>query len=216
MSTVNRSPGSSTSRDTVEAARSSLARCSSTARQEGIIAGRIVEAEAYTRNDPSCHACRGMTKRNAPMFGPPGHAYIYFTYGMYLCFNAVTAPEGVGEAVLIRAAEPLEGIDLMVGKRGTDVLTNLASGPGKLCMAFGLDTAQNDARPHRQRVDDRRRRLRPRRDRDQHTHRHPPRYRPSLAVLPRRQPARLQAVNAEHGDTEKASYQEPRKIGIQE
>jgi len=130
-------------RDTIEAARSILGRVIVHRTPGGIIAGRIVEAEAYTSNDPSCHACKGMTKRNARMFGPPGHAYIYFTYGMYFCLNAVTAPEGVGEAVLIRAAEPLEGIELMEKNRGTDVLTNLASGPGKLCMAFGLDKREN-------------------------------------------------------------------------
>lgn len=130
-------------RDTIEAARSILGKVIVRRTPEGIIAGRIVEAEAYTSNDPSCHACKAMTKRNAQMFGPPGHAYVYFTYGMYFCLNAVTGPEGVGEAVLIRAAEPLDGIELMERNRGTDVLTNLASGPGKLCQAFGLDRLQN-------------------------------------------------------------------------
>ncbi len=110
----------------------------------GRLSARIVEVEAYIgRDDPACHAARGMTDRNAVMFGLPGFAYIYFIYGMYHCLNFVTEPEGSPAAVLLRAAEPQEGQDIMTrlspGKSGDQLL----NGPGKLCRSFGLTRDQN-------------------------------------------------------------------------
>ncbi len=130
-------------RDTIEVARALLGKRLVYRSENGRIAGTIVETEAYLCDDPACHASRGMTPRNAPMFGEAGHAYVYFTYGMYHCLNTVTATEGIGEGVLIRAVEPTDGIDVMIQNRGTDKLTNLTSGPGKLCVAFGLDKRHN-------------------------------------------------------------------------
>ncbi|MBU0705934.1 DNA-3-methyladenine glycosylase [Patescibacteria group bacterium] len=103
----------------------------------GDCSGRINEVEAYIgQNDPACHAAVGMTERNRVMFGPAGHLYVYFTYGMYHCVNIVTETEGFPAAVLIRSIEPLEGKGLMEKRRGRK--ENLCNGPGKLCIALGL------------------------------------------------------------------------------
>jgi len=114
------------------------------------LVGKIVETEAYLQNgDPACHAYKGKTKRNEIMFGPPGHLYIYFTYGMHFCMNLVTEPENTAGAVLIRAVEPREGINEMVHNRlirsGLKKIDNfnVANGPAKLCQAFNLSTMEN-------------------------------------------------------------------------
>ena len=106
--------------------------------------GIIVETEAYLQNDPSCHAFRGKTKRNTPMFDRAGTVYVYFIYGMYMCLNIVTNDVGVGEAVLIRAVKPTFGLETMCQRRKTNMEINLCSGPGKLCMAFGIDRNCNN------------------------------------------------------------------------
>lgn len=104
----------------------------------GIIRARIVETEAYNQDDPASHSFRGITKRTAPMFEAGGRLYVYFTYGMHYCMNVVVGEKGRGEAVLIRAAEPLAGIELMKRNRGIDDIKRLTNGPGKFCQAFGI------------------------------------------------------------------------------
>lgn len=106
---------------------------------EGTIKLKIVETEAYHQDDPASHSFRGMTPRTAPMFEAGGRIYVYFTYGMHYCMNLVVGAKGVGEAVLLRAAEPLEGIEIMNKNRGgISDIHNLSSGPAKLTQAMGI------------------------------------------------------------------------------
>ena len=107
----------------------------------GECVGRISEVEAYTGDDPASHSYRGRTARNEVMFGPAGHLYVYFTYGMHFCCNVVTGKVGESQAVLLRAVVPVGGIETMIRRRGRD--HNIADGPGKLCQAFGIDRRMN-------------------------------------------------------------------------
>ncbi|MFB6077329.1 MAG: DNA-3-methyladenine glycosylase, partial [Candidatus Nanohaloarchaea archaeon] len=110
----------------------------------GEMRGRIVETEAYRgADDPASHAANGRTARNAPMFGEPGTAYVYVAYGIHTMLNVVTGEAGEPSAVLIRAVEPGDGVDRMRENRDADDLTELCSGPGKLCEAFDISTADN-------------------------------------------------------------------------
>ncbi|MEN6643803.1 MAG: DNA-3-methyladenine glycosylase [Armatimonadia bacterium] len=130
---------------TVDAARALLGHLLVHESPEGATGGIIVETEAYlSRGDPGCHASIGRTRRNEPMFGPPGRAYVYGIH-QCVCLNLVTAPEGVPEAILIRALEPTNGIELMQQRRGLTRLQDLCSGPGKLTQALGVTLALNRA-----------------------------------------------------------------------
>ncbi len=107
----------------------------------GQSAGRITEVEAYTQDDPASHSFKGVTRRNAVMFGRAGHLYVYFTYGMHHCANVVTGVVDDGQAVLIRAVDPMSGVAAMVQRRGRS--NHLSDGPGKLTQAFAIDLTLN-------------------------------------------------------------------------
>jgi DNA-3-methyladenine glycosylase len=111
--------------------------------RHGDAAGRIVEVESYHQDEPACHAYAGLTPRTHTLFGPPGLAYVYRSYGVHSLLNAVAETEGLGAAVLIRALEPLEGIEPMRARRGLERLEDLCSGPGKLTQALGIGLELN-------------------------------------------------------------------------
>jgi DNA-3-methyladenine glycosylase len=136
-------PGSFYEQDTLTVAKKLLGCFLVHREEEGITIGRIVEDEAYVEQDRAAHSYNGMTERNRVMFGPAGHAYVFFIYGMHYCVNAVTGGEGKGEAVLIRALEPVEGVGLMQARRKTDRVFELANGPGKLTQALHITREEN-------------------------------------------------------------------------
>lgn len=111
--------------------------------KKGMLKGKIVETEAYLCDDPACHAYRKKTQRNAAMFEEGGIAYVYFTYGMHYCFNVVAGKKDTGEAVLIRAIEPIKGIEIMKKNRKKENVKDLCTGPAKLVQAFKLKNVNN-------------------------------------------------------------------------
>ena len=142
--------------DTVELARKLLGCLLIHRTPDGVAGGMIVETEAYIGAiDKACHAYRNRSERTEIMYHDGGYAYVYFIYGMHHCFNVVTGPEGEGNAVLIRALEPVIGLKLMQRRRNTKSLQNLCSGPGKVCLAlditkneYGLDLCNADSPLH--------------------------------------------------------------------
>ena len=111
--------------------------------RHGETAGRIVETESYHMEEPACHAFAGVTERTRTLYGEPGRAYVYFSYGVHSLLNAVAEPEGVGAAVLIRALEPVDGIEVMRARRGLERAEELCSGPGKLTQALDIGLSLN-------------------------------------------------------------------------
>jgi DNA-3-methyladenine glycosylase len=143
-------PASFYARPTLEIAKELLGKALVCHLSDGITAGLIVETEGYVgQDDPACHAYKGLTARNRTMWGNPGHAYVYFTYGNHWMFNVVTEREGYPAAVLVRALQPLLGLELMRQRRNLEDLKgnkddrHLCNGPGKLCRALGINGALN-------------------------------------------------------------------------
>jgi DNA-3-methyladenine glycosylase len=138
-------PRSFYDRETETVAREMLGTILECRTDDGFASGIIVETEAYVgEHDPACHAAAGRTRRTEPLYGAPGLSYVYFIYGVHWCFNAVTRAKGMPGAVLVRAVEPVQGIDLMRARRGARINDmNLTNGPGKLCVALGIDGSMN-------------------------------------------------------------------------
>ena len=132
-------PASFYARPVLEVARDLLG-CTVT---HGDTAGVVVESEAYHESEPACHAFVGLTPRTRTIFGPPGRAYVYRSYGVHAMLNAVCEPEGEGAAVLIRALHPTAGLELMRRRRGVERELELCSGPGKLTQALGIELTEN-------------------------------------------------------------------------
>ena len=148
-------PRSFFDRDPRRVARELLGKLVVRREEKKTLAGRIVEAEAYLGTDDlAAHAAAGLTARNAVLFGPPGHVYVYFIYGMYYCLNFSCLPDGVAGGVLIRALEPVIGLEAMARARGLEKfnpesvrdLRKLTSGPGRLCEALGITRARDNAK----------------------------------------------------------------------
>jgi DNA-3-methyladenine glycosylase len=143
---VTRLPRSFYARPTVVVARDLVGKILVKESTEGLASGRIVETEAYRgESDPASHAFRGPSQRNEVMFGPPGYLYVYLSYGVHYCCNVVTESTGVAGAVLLRALEPLAGLDVMEARRGHRPPRELCNGPGKLCQALGIEMSDYGA-----------------------------------------------------------------------